>query len=123
MLPFDFPNWKLVYYYFIKLKRDETFEHINEVLQDKIRLKANKQTSPSVALIDSQSVSTTRNGGGVRGVDGGKKIKGRKRHIITDTMGLLMTVKVHAANEHDSKAACGVINSLKYRFPRLKKYL
>ena len=85
MLPFDFPNWKLVYYYFIKLKRDETFEHINEVLRDKIRLKANKQTSPSVALIDSQSVSTTRNGGGVRGVDGGKKIKGRKRHIITDT--------------------------------------
>jgi len=70
MLPYDFPNWKLVYYYFTKWKRDGTFEHISEVLRDKIRVKANKQKSPSVALIDSQSVSTTRNGGDARGVSG-----------------------------------------------------
>ena len=56
MLPVDFPHWKLVYYYFTKWKRNSTFEHINEVLRDKIRVKAEKLKSPSVGLIDSQSV-------------------------------------------------------------------
>jgi len=74
-------------------------------------------------LIDSQSVKTTRSGGICRGIDGGKKTKGRKRHIIVDTLGLLMAVVVHAANEHDSKSATKVFQLLKDRFNRLVKII
>jgi putative transposase len=76
-----------------------------------------------MACIDSQSVKTTRIGGECRGIEGGKKIKSRKRHIITDTMGLLLAVVVYAANEHDSKGAFDVIALLRYRFGRLVKII
>jgi putative transposase len=66
-------------------------------------------------------VKTTRVGGEARGVDGGQKIKGRKRHIITDTNGLLLSVEIHTANEHDGKAGFRVIEALNYRFERMKK--
>jgi putative transposase len=80
-----------------------------------------KHWSPSVGLIDSQSVKTTRVGGESRGVDGGKKVRGGKRHIITDTHGLLLTVEIHAANEHDGKAEFRMIKSLFGRFERMQK--
>jgi len=121
MLPVNFPSWKLVYYYFSKWRNDGTIELIHEMLRDKTRKNAGKKESPSVALIDSQSVKTTRSGGVCRGIDGGKKTKGRKRHIIVDTMGLLLAVVVHAANEHDSKSAPRVIAELRGRFNRLVK--
>lgn len=123
MLPTDFPSWKLVYYYFTKWKNNGTIELINELLRDKTRKNANRNESPSIGLIDSQSIKTTRSGGICRGIDGGKKIKGRKRHIIVDTMGLLLAVVVHAANEHDSKAALNVIAKLRGRFCRLVKII
>lgn len=119
MLPGCFPPWKLVYYYYSKWKNNGTIEEIHEILRDMVRKKENRQRSPSAACIDSQSVKTGRVGG-VRGIDGGKKIKGRKRHIVVDTLGLLLTVLVHPANIHDSKGAKQVLETLKGRFPRLK---
>ncbi len=123
MIPSDFPSWKLVYYYFTKWKNDGTIELIHELLRDKTRTKVGRNESPSIAIIDSQSVKTTRSGGICRGIDGGKKTKGRKRHIIVDTMGLLLAVIVHAANEHDSKSAPFVIAELRGRFYRLVKII
>ena len=123
MLPGYFPKWELVYYYFTKWKNDGTIEMIHEILRDMTRMKAGKNESPSLAIIDSQSVKTTRSGGVCRGIDGGKKTKGRKRHIIVDTMGLLLAVVIHAANEHDSKSAMKVISELRGRFSRLIKIL
>lgn len=121
MLPGCFPKWELVYYYFTKWKNYGIIEQINELIRNKIRIKAGRYESPSLACIDSQSIKTTRLGGEYRGFDGGKMIKGRKRHIITDTMGLLLAVVVHAANVHDSKGASDVIALLKGRFERLVK--
>jgi putative transposase len=123
MLPLHFPSWKLVYYYFTKWKNDGTIELIHELLRDKTRKKAGRNESPSVGIIDSQSIKTTRIGGLSRGIDGGKKTKGRKRHIIVDTMGLLLAVVVHAANEHDSKSAPMVIAELRGRFSRMVKII
>jgi Transposase and inactivated derivatives len=123
MLPRDFPKWQTVYYYLSKWTYDGTIEQLNDELRERTRLKAGRQSSPSIGLIDSQSVKTTRIGGSQRGFDGGKNVKGRKRHIVTDTSGLLLSAVSHAANTHDSKAGLAVIETLKHRFPRLVKIL
>jgi putative transposase len=123
MLPKDFPKWELVYYYFNKCKWDGTIEEVHERLRDLTRKRAGRDRSPSLGLIDSQSVKTTRSGGLCRGIDGGKKTKGRKRHIVVDAMGLLLAVVVHSANIHDSKSVPFVLSELKYRFSRLVKII
>lgn len=123
MLPKEYPKWELVYYYYSKWRDDGTFEEVHENLRNQTRKRAGKQVSPSLAIIDSQSRDMTRSGGTDRGFDGGKNVKGRKRHIVVDSMGLLLTVVVHAANHHDSKVAFKVIETLKHRFPRLVKII
>lgn len=92
----------MVYYYFNKWKWDGTIEEIHELLRKLTRKKAGREYSPSLGIIDSQSVRTIRSGGLCRGIDGDKRTKGRKRHVVVDTMGLLMAVVVHSANIHDS---------------------
>ncbi len=121
MLPKDFAPWNTVYFYYRKWKNDGLFEEVHEVVRNMVRKLAGHNESPSAACIDSRSVKTSRSGGLCRGIDGGKKVKGRKQHIITDTLGLLLVVMVHAANIHDSQSALDVINRLKGRFERLVK--
>lgn len=92
-----------------------------ETLRDMVRQQSGKDKSPSLGLIDSRSVKTSRNGGESCGIDGGKKTKGCKQHIITDTLGLILVVVIHATNIHDNKGVVDVISNLKGRFPRRRK--
>src|SRR4029079_4837906 len=103
-LPHDFPPWRTVYNYFDARKRDRTWDRIRDLLRVRLRKAAGRPTSPRVACIDSQSVKTA-GGGREVGTDGGKKVRGRKRHIVVDTLGLLLAVVVTAANVDDAKAA------------------
>ena len=97
MLPHDFPPWQTVYGYFYRWRDSELFTHLNatpgsspgQALREQVRLAQGRPASPSAAIIDSQSVKTTEQGG-QRGYDAGKKINGRKRHIVVDTMGLFL---------------------------------
>ena len=94
---------------------------MHEILRDMVRQQSGKDKSPSLKLVDSRSVKISRNGGESRGIDGSKKTKGRKQHIITDTLGLILVVVIHVANIHDSKGVVDVISNLKGRFSRLRK--
>ncbi len=96
-LPHEYPNYNSVYYHFHKWSWDETWEAVNTALREQVRQAAGRQAQPSLVIIDSQSVKTTEVGG-EHGFDGGKKVNGRKRHILVDTMGNLLKVIAHAAN-------------------------
>ena len=82
MLPSEFPKWQLVYYYFKKWLREGIIEEILENLRNLLRKKLGKQQSPSIGIIDSQSIKSCSYGGEQRGIDGNKKINGRKRHLM-----------------------------------------
>lgn len=94
MLPGDFASWKLVYYYFSVWKKNEIFEMLHESLVEKVRVKQGKKEEPTAAVIDAQSVKNTLVSSEDKGFDAGKKIKGIKRHIIVDTLGLVLAVVI-----------------------------
>jgi putative transposase len=120
LLPHDLPKWQTVYYYFRQWKRNGTWFHVNEVLRTQLRRVEGREPSPSAAILDSQTTKTTEQGG-VRGYDAGKQINGRKRHILVDTLGLLLVVVVHAANIQDREGAKLLFSKIRGRFPRLHK--
>ena len=119
LLPHDLPAWRTVYHYFWSWRRAGIWQAIHDSLRELVRLAAGRNPEPSAAVLDSQSVKTTEQGG-VRGYDGGKQINGRKRHILVDTMGLLLMVVVTAANVQDQKGARLLLVALATRFRRVR---
>jgi putative transposase len=122
MLPHDYPHPSTVYWYLKKWTTNGTWKRINDEFVIRVRRKAGKKDSPSLVIIDSQSVKTTDVGGEV-GFDGGKQINGRKRHIAVDTLGLLLLVVVTAASVQEANSAVFLGPRMQGRFPRLQKIL
>jgi putative transposase len=122
-LPHDYPRWDVVYSYFRKWGKDGTWDKVQRVLREGVRQTAGREATPSLACVDSQSVKGTECGGD-HGIDGHKKINGVKRHILVDTMGLLLAVVVTAASVTDAKAAREVFQRATAEgLPRLAKVL
>lgn len=123
-LPACFPPWQTVYWYFRKWNNEGVYDLIVNELRQLQRQQLGKEQTPGAAIIDSQSVKNTSFSTKEVGVDGGKSIKGRKRHLITDTLGNLLAIKVHSANLHDSKSAKLVLIKMienRVDFPFLKR--
>lgn len=122
-LPHDYPRWDVVYSYFRKWGKDGTWDKVLRTLREAVRQAAGRDATPSMACVDSQSVKGTECGGD-HGIDGHKKINGVKRHILVDTMGLLLAVFVTAASVTDAKAAREVFRRTTAKdCPRLEKVL
>lgn len=117
-----FPKWQLVYYYFRKFETAGLIEILHDELRQQVREKKGKEASPSLGLVDSQSVKTA-SVTEEKGLDGNKKVNGRKRFLLTDTLGLIMGILIVAANVGERAGAEKLFSETQGKYPRLKKVL
>ena len=122
-LPHDLPAWQTVYYYFRLFQKSLLWENLNTIIRERVRVKEGREPQASAMIIDSQSAKSAEGGKNI-GFDGGKLVKGRKRNLITDTIGLVVLAKVTAANIQDVHAGKQILIELKKRtelIARLRK--
>lgn len=120
MLPKDFPPKSTVFDYFSTGRKSGLWERLNERLRVKVRVAAGRKPSPTAAILDSQSVKGAEQGGDTVGYDAGKKIGGRKRHLLVDTLGMILGVRVTSAAVQDRDGAVLLLASLCLLFSRLQ---
>ena len=120
LLPRDFPPWKTVYDWFRRWRIDGTWERLNAgLLRKLLRVRLGRDPNPSAGIVDSQSVKTTGVGGNERGFDPAKKVDGRKRHLLVDTEGLVLEVRLHSAKVPDQDGIRLLLEQAQGRFARL----
>jgi putative transposase len=124
-LPHDFPPWKQVYEYYRKWRDDGTIAALHDALREQVRRQTPhadgtaRSDAPKVCIVDSQSAKTSEEGEQARGYDAGKKVKGRKRHLVVDALGLLLMIHVTSASVQDRDAALAMVQESKREFRSL----